>query len=163
MNRAYPKNFSRAELLRSNTAMRLGIKNEPDSDELEQNILNTALFLQRLRDKLQAVEKEPLKIRVYSCYRSPELNRAVGGSKSSAHMKGLAADIVADDWTPMQLATFIRAHFEFDQLILEFPDKNGGGWVHVGIPTLTEPSRHAVLTAKKINGETVYLHGLTDC
>jgi hypothetical protein len=144
------KNFSRAEMLVSNTATRKGISNEPDSPGIEENILKSAKFLQLVRDKLG----KP--IRVLSCYRSPAVNKAVGGSKTSAHMKGLAVDIQVDGMSNKALAEFIRDNFEYDQIILEFPPN---GWVHVGIKTFTA-KRMQLLTASKVNGKTVYTTGL---
>lgn len=158
MYKSYPKNFSRKELLWSATGTRLGIDNVPESEQIEHNILATAHFLQDLRDALNSHFGKEMPIRVYSCYRCPRLNRAVGGSKTSAHMKGLAADIVVQDMTPLALAEFIRDHFEFDQVILEFNQ-----WVHVGIPT-PHSSRRQLLTAVKdrVNGvlKTKYLTGI---
>lgn len=150
----YPANFSRQELLFSATGTRLGIDNTPDSQEKENNILKTALFLQDLRDKLKEHYKKDVPIRVYSCYRSEELNNAVGGSKTSAHKNGLAADIVAVGLSNKELGNFIVTNLEFDQLIYEFGES---GWIHVGIKT-EKSNRRMVLSASKVNGKTVYKH-----
>lgn len=144
------KNFTRKELLVSNTATRLGLSNEPASAEIEANLLKTAQFLQEIRDKLG----KP--ITVLSVYRAPSVNKAVGGSKTSAHMKALAADIQVDGMANRDLALFIAKHFEYDQLILEFPPN---GWVHVGIPT-EHSKRGQMLTALKVNSVTHYQSGI---
>jgi hypothetical protein len=148
------KNFSRSEMLVSNTATRLGLSNEPATPEIEANLLRSAKYLQTIRDKLG----KP--IRVLSCYRSPAVNKAVGGSATSAHMRALAIDMVAQDIDNRDLAEFIRDNFEYDQIILEFYDKKtNGGWVHVGTPS-PHHTRNEVLTAVKVYGKTVYKQGL---
>lgn len=144
------KNFTRAEMLVSNTATRHGISNNPESLEIEINILKSAQFMQSVRDK---VEKP---IRILSCYRSPRVNRLVGGSRNSAHMKGLAIDFICPGLANKELAKIIQDNFKYDQLILEFPPN---GWVHVGIATATA-NRNQELTATKVNGKTVYNQGI---
>lgn len=146
----YPKNFSREELLHSNAASRLGIENTPDSSEIEQNMLKTALFLQKVRDEITKTTGEDRGIKVLSCYRCPKLNVAVGGSKTSAHKLGLAADIVVEGWSVERLAKLIVDNFSFDQVILEFAQ-----WVHVGIAT-KERERNMVLIATKEGDKTTY-------
>lgn len=146
----YPKNFSREEMLHSNAASRLDIDNDPDSEQIEENILKTALFLQKVRDKITEITGEDKGIRVLSCYRCPKLNIAVGGSKTSAHKLGLAADIVVDGWSVDRLAKLITDNFSFDQVILEF-----GQWVHVGIET-ENSKRNMVMVAKKVGKKTIY-------
>ena len=140
-------------MLASITATRLGISNEPTSKEIENNIIRCAQFLQELRDKINK------SIRVFSCYRSPKVNKAVGGSKTSAHMQGLAVDFEVTGMSNKELAEYIRDNFtDYDQIILEFPP---GGWVHVGIATETS-NRKQNLTAKKKNGKTVYSSGFKE-
>lgn len=151
----YPKNFSRAEMLHSDTGTRLGIENKPENEAIENNLLTTANFLQSLRDKILEETGKERSIHVLSCYRCPKLNKAVGGSKTSAHMVALAADIRADGMTVRELAEFIIANFDhFDQIIDEFDS-----WVHVGVAT-KESCRKQVLSARKVNGKTKYLSGL---
>lgn len=147
----YPPHFSRDELLFSQTAARNGIDNSPTSDEIEANIVRTAWYLELLREKLGS---RP--IVVSSGYRSPYLNNAIGGSKTSAHMKGLAADISCPDMTPLELSRFIAENMDdYDQVIHEF-----GRWVHLGLSD-TSP-RGELLTAMKENNKTVYKIGLLE-
>ena len=150
----FPKHFTIEELTRSQTATRNGIDNTPDDLS---NLMRIAWFLETLREKLR-LEYRNAVIIVSSGYRSPELNLIIGGSKTSAHMLGLAADISCPDLTPLELAQFIAdtmADEGFDQVIHEF-----GRWVHVG---LTEGlPRYELLTALKENGKTVYKHGLIE-
>ncbi|MEN9626857.1 MAG: hypothetical protein RJA10_83 [Pseudomonadota bacterium] len=82
-------NFALAEFTESQTASRRGIDNVPDAV--------TQRHLKRLADTLEVVRTllGNVPIRISSGYRSPALNKAVGGSKNSAHMKGLAVDFTA--------------------------------------------------------------------
>src|SRR5690606_6364327 len=79
------KHFALAEFTRSDTARRLGIDNSPTPEHLE-NLRKLAQTLEQLR----AVLGHP--IHITSGYRSPALNKAVGGSATSSHSEGLAAD-----------------------------------------------------------------------
>ena len=115
--------FSLAEMTASQTAARLGIDNTPDAAILR-NLRRTATLLEEIRQILGAP------IIVSSGYRCPALNKAVNGSKNSAHMLGLAADFTAPAFgTPFHVAKKIAAWgVEYDQLIHEF-----GTWVHIGL------------------------------
>ena len=93
-------NFSLSELVYSDTAHRLGLDNTP-SPAIVENLQELAETLQVIRDAIKAP------ITISSGYRCAELNKAVGGSKTSSHMQGLAADIHAKGYTPKQLAEFI--------------------------------------------------------
>jgi hypothetical protein len=99
---------------------------------------------------LSASLKRDVAIHVSSAYRSPNVNARIGGSKTSDHMKGLAADIIADGVSVHELAEFISNNCEFDQLINEF-----GSWVHVSIQS---PGRKRMqrMTARNVNGKTEY-------
>ena len=150
-------NFSLAELTRSDTAKRRGLSNTPNEHELG-NITKTAGELEKIREYVDAA------IVVSSCFRSESVNRAVGGSKTSAHRYGSAADIDAVGFTSPQLAEKIlemrdKGLIEFDQLILEFPERGAGAWVHIGFRWYS-PMRNQVLTAKKVKGKTTYVAGL---
>jgi hypothetical protein len=97
---------------------------------------------------------------VTSGYRSPEVNAAVGGSKTSDHCKGQAADIEIPGVPNAELAEWIRDNLDFTQVILEFytqgiPDS---GWVHVSYDPANLKKQS--LTAVKQDGKTVYLQGL---
>lgn len=132
------KNFTLEELTHSETATRLDIPNEPSPEELA-NLHELANVLQDVRDRLG----KP--ILISSGYRSPALNRLIGGSKTSAHMKGLAADFICPSYgTPLQVCEAIYAmQIPFDQLIHE-----GNKWVHLGLPREGTPYRQQLLTAK---------------
>ena len=101
---------------------------------------------------------------VTSCFRSEHVNKAVGGSPTSAHRFGLAADCDAIGLTSLAFAKEIikmrdEGKITFDQLILEFPERGDGAWVHVGFRR-NSPMRNQIMTATKKGGKTVYLPGL---
>ena len=133
--------FTLAELTFSQTAARRGIRNEPPPEVLE-NLRRLARHLESIREELGG-----LPIRVSSGYRSPALNAVIpGSSKTSAHTKGLAADITVAGIPPKRLAQQIAAmDLGFDQIILEFDS-----WVHVGLSE--GPPRGQLLTIRRGTG-----------
>jgi len=150
------KNFSLSELTRSEAAARKGVDNTPPPEAVENLRALAEKVLQPLRD---AVGKP---MRVNSAYRGPEANKAVGGSKTSQHMTGEAADIEFDGFDNKKLAEKIVAlKLPFDQLILEFykPGDPNSGWVHVSHKR-GGPQRGEVLRAVALKGKTAYLPGL---
>jgi hypothetical protein len=110
--------------------------------------------LQPLRDALG----KPISIS--SGYRSPDVNKAIGGSATSDHTRGQAADIEVAGMSNKDLAEHIRDNLKFTQLILEFPSRNdpSAGWVHVSYNA--KDLKCQVLTATRVNGRTVYTAGL---
>lgn len=126
--------FSIEELCRSTTAEKEGISNVPD----EEAKLRLKELVDNVLDPLRAWYGKP--ITVNSGYRSPELNKAVGGSKSSQHMKGEAADITAGSKEEnKRLFEYIKEHLPFDQLI----DESNFSWVHVSYKSSN--NRHQIL------------------
>jgi zinc D-Ala-D-Ala carboxypeptidase len=150
---SFPQHIKRYELEASETAARLGIDNTIPNALLS-NAISLANWLQLLRIRLHEHFGKERPILITSGYRSPPLNSAVGGSKTSAHRFALAADIKVPGVRSKELAEFIRDHMadiEFDQVINEFNQ-----WVHIGLkPEGTKP-RNQALTAVKINGRTEY-------
>ena len=151
------EHFSLKELTRSETARRLGIPNNPTDAEMD-NIRYTAERLEEIRAYVGRG------IIVTSCFRSERTNKAVGGSPTSAHRFGLAADCDAIGLTSLAFAKEIikmrdEGKITFDQLILEFPERGDGAWVHVGFRRNGQ-MRNQVLTATRKGGKTVYLQGL---
>lgn len=144
------KNFSLDELIKSDTAIRLGINNTPNTGQIKNLELLAKNILQPLRDKFGS-------IKILSGFRSPELNKAVNGSKTSDHMDGLAADIECKALSNAALASWIKGNLTFEQLILEFytPGDSFSGWVHVSYG-----NKQQILTAHKENGKTIYTVGL---
>lgn len=153
------KNFTLDELTRSATATRLRLNNTPD-ERATTNLRQSARGLwQPVRDILG------VPMVVSSGYRNPTLNRAIGGSTTSAHCYGLAIDFTAPRFgntrqIAKKLATELKARdIKFDQLILEFPDDHRT-WIHLGYKSPSGKQRGQLLTAVKRGGRTVYLSGL---
>ncbi len=154
------QHFSMSELTHSNTAVSRGISNVP-SGEHKQNLIDAATKLfQPVRDLLDAP------VLISSGYRSPAVNIAVGGSKTSAHSLGYAIDFIAPRFgDTTKIAKFLAEQLKakgigFDQIILEFPDSSGS-WVHLGFKNGGGQQRGQLLTAKKVNGRTKYFAGLS--
>lgn len=143
------ENFSLAELLRSDYGLRHGLDNFPP-DSIYPNLKILAEGLERAR----LVIGKPL--RISSGYRSPDINRAVGGSRTSFHMQGLAADIEVDGMTPLEVCTLLDKHRDevrFDKVILEF-----FGWSHIQFAPKGDAPRYATYTIK--DKRTGYVEGL---
>jgi zinc D-Ala-D-Ala carboxypeptidase len=147
-------NFSLHELSKSETALRMGFDNSPDAEATENLRLLCEKVLQPVRDHYGKG------VKVNSAYRSPESNAAVGGSKTSDHCKGMAADIEIPGVANADLAQWIMDNLDYTQLILEFytPGIPDSGWVHVSY----DPNnlKKQELTATKVAGKTTYLPGL---
>jgi len=144
------EHFNWDEVAFSETAARNDIDNTPPLS-LHPNIMRMAKFMEQVR---YVVGGRP--IFISSWYRSPELNSVIGGSKTSAHMKGLACDCICPMLgSPLRFAKEIyESNLDFDQVIHEF-----GRWVHIG---LAEGNRRQALTAYRENGKTIYVEGLKE-
>ena len=136
------KYFSIKELTASFKATQLGIKNEPSKAALT----NLESLVLNILDPLRAAWGGAIK--VTSGYRSAALNKAVGGSSSSAHRYGYAADIVPADGRISVFKAFVvkwlkENAINFDQYI----DEVGGGseWVHIGIKSPSGNQRRQFL------------------
>jgi hypothetical protein len=147
-------NFSLKELTTSETAIRKGLDNTPDEAAITNLKTLAENILQPVREHYKKV------VRVNSGYRAPEVNASVGGSKTSDHCKGQAADIEIDGVANGDLAKHIVDNYKFTQVILEFYTKGipDSGWVHVSYDA--NNLKCQVLTAVKQDGKTVYLPGL---
>ena len=144
------EHFSLAELTVSSWAARNGVPNTPSANE-RANLVKLAALLEAIR-KLVGVP-----ITVTSGFRSAKVNAAIGGSRTSAHMSGLAADINASGMTPHDLAKKIVASgLSFDQVIKEYADKPHQGWVHVGLSNTG--NRRQVLTKDATHDYTPGIH-----
>ena len=119
------KYFTLNELTASSTAKRKGIDNTPDATVRA----NLTALVANILDPLREAYGKP--IVVSSGYRSPKLNRAVGGAAKSQHVTGQAADIHTLSDTPADnkklYDLILKLKLPFDQLINEY-DFN---WVHV--------------------------------
>lgn len=141
------KNFSLEEMTHSDFAVRKGIDNTPTPEQVE-NLRDVARVLEEVRALIACP------IGVTSGFRSPKLNAAVGGSATSAHMEGRAADFRAPQYgEPLDICKAIaRSEIKFDQLIYE------GDWVHIAV---AENMRGQVLTAHFEGGRPKYTTGIT--
>lgn len=148
------KNFTLEELTKSETALRFGMDNTPNDEELANMVALCECVLQPIRDHFGKG------VKVNSGFRDPEVNAKVGGSKTSDHCKGMAADIEIPGIANAELAEWIVDNLEFRQVILEFytPGIPDSGWVHVSYNP--GDNKKQVLTATKQNGKTAYLPGL---
>lgn len=148
------ENFTLSEMTKSETALRYDMDNSPPQ-EITSNLQALAVHvLQPVRDHFARG------VKVNSGYRSPDVNAKVGGSRTSDHCRGMAADIEIPGVPNAELAEWIRSNLLFTQVILEFytqgvPDS---GWVHVSYDH--ENLKKQALTAVKEDGKTVYLQGL---
>ncbi|HYF44170.1 MAG TPA: D-Ala-D-Ala carboxypeptidase family metallohydrolase [Ramlibacter sp.] len=140
--------FTLDEMVFSQTAAREGIDNAPPPQVIE-NLRRLCAVLEQVRATVGN-----LPVVVSSGYRSAALNKAVGGSATSAHMQGLAVDFTVPRFgSTLQVAQAIAlSGLEFDQLIHEY-----GRWVHLGLPPAGVRGRAQALSIFK---ETGYLAGL---
>jgi uncharacterized protein YcbK (DUF882 family) len=132
-------NFTLEEFTDSQTAARRGIHNVPAANSQERkNVQRTAETMEKVRAILG--DKPVL---ISSGYRSPQVNTAVGGSKSSAHMSGLAVDFSCPSFgTPRAVCKTLQPHMRelgVDQLIHEYDQ-----WVHLGLSA--GAPRHMAMT-----------------
>lgn len=120
-------NFSLAEMTASVAAKAAGVPNTPTPAEID--ALRSLCV--RVLEPIRAHFGRP--VRVNSGFRSRAVNRLVRGSPSSQHMKGEAADIEIPPFANGEVARWIEANIDFDQLILEAytPGVASSGWVHV--------------------------------
>lgn len=146
----FSNHFTLDEFTKSIQAINFGIDNTPD----EQTINNLERLVMAVLQPVRVMYGKP--IIVNSGYRCPELNRKVGGSPTSQHMTGQAADIQTvgdkDNKKLFQLITTM----DFDQLIWEHGDDERPDWIHVSYVSNAE-NRHCILRSKKLNKKTIYL------
>jgi len=118
--------FSLDEMIKSQTALRKGLDNNPDGDQLEAMVDLCEYVLEPIRKYWNRP------VIVSSAFRAPEVNKAIGGKNTSQHTKGQAADIEIPGVDNLDLYHWIGQSVEFDQLILEFySGEPASGWVHV--------------------------------
>ena len=143
------KNFSLKELIKSETATRKNINNNPNEDNIEN--------LQRLCDHvLQPVRDHFGRVKVTSGFRSEDLCYAIGSSRDSQHAKAEAADFECMGTDNAELADWIHMNLDYDQLILEFytPGEPNSGWIHCS--WIPDQPRASFLHAFKSEGKTKY-------
>lgn len=132
--------FTLYEFFYSDTALKKGIPNWPEDFWVIDNIKKMIPVLNQLREAWCGG------IRITSGYRSEALNKAIGGSKTSMHMKGLAVDMVPVDGDFKNFVIFTVGFFDkrgFDQLIIESSGKSQ--WLHLGIESNDGMKRKQIL------------------
>ena len=141
------KHFTLEELTLSDYAIRNDIDNTPDSDA----VLNLITLCDKVLEPLRDIVKRP--IQITSGYRSPFVNLGIGGSRTSQHSEGKAADIVVPNMSIDELFDIASKFVPFDQCIHEF-----SRWLHISYNG--QANRKEVLWAVKENGKTVYKHSI---
>ena len=145
-------NFTIAEMVQSNTADRLKISNNPPAS-VRVHLTETITLLEYIRAEWEEYcERYSLgtpAIRISSGYRSPELNKAVGGVKNSAHVEGYAADLQPvngkqDEFERFFATDFSKMGYAFDQIIIE--RSKSSRWVHVGFKRADGKQRRMCFT-----------------
>ena len=147
------KHVSYKEATHSATALRRGLDNTPNDEQLKCMEEVAKNLFEPLREWVGGP------IKVNSFFRGEPVNTAIGGSTRSQHMKGQAIDI--DDTfghkTNAEMYHYIKDNLDFDQLIWEFGDDKNPNWVHMSWVS-HRPNRKKLTIAKKVNGKTRYIH-----
>lgn len=145
------EHFTLEEMIVSPTAKRLGLSNTPTPEHIENMRYCCEKILEPVRAKFGPVT-------INSSYRSPRVNQAVGGSKTSQHVNGQAIDFEVKGVDNKTVADWVADNLEFDQVILEFytkGDKNSG-WVHASIKKEGGNRRQRLIATKSKAGGTSY-------
>jgi hypothetical protein len=137
--------FTLDELLRSEAALRQGIPNQPNDEQLHN--------LQRLCEVLLEPARAILgPIHVNSGFRSPALNEAVHGAHNSAHLDGRAADLIPVNYDLRRAFDTLRvSSLPFDQIIIEC-----NAWIHLAVARKGETPRRQALSAFGTPGHWTY-------
>jgi len=146
------RHISYREGVYSTTATRLGLDNSPNIEQLA----NMKLVAKEVFEPLRSWVGGPIKIN--SFFRSPKLNKAIGGSSKSQHCKGQAIDI--DDTfgvvSNADMYYWLKHNVDFDQMIWEFGNDDNPNWVHISYVSKKE-NRNRCLKAYKEKGKTKYM------
>jgi hypothetical protein len=144
------ENFSLDELTKSQEAIRLGIVNEPNDEQVGNLILLCKNILQPIRNHFGKV------VSVSSGFRSAALCEAIGSSSKSQHTKGQAADFEIFGVHNKEVSDWIVQNLDYDQCILEFwnPEDPNSGWIHCSYND--EGNRKQYLRASKFLGRIIY-------
>lgn len=141
-NEKLSKHFTFGELIKSEIAERKAIDNMPP-----------AYLIPKLKclctEILEPVRKHyGVAFRPNSGYRSPELNKEIGGSENSQHCLAEAVDIEIAGVSNYDLAVWVKENLEYDQVILECyrPGDPNSGWVHVSLKEVGRANRSITLT-----------------
>ncbi len=122
------RNFTLEELIRTNT----GLLNNPDEACREKLLYLATYILQPIRDKFGTID-------VTSGFRSDEVNKAIGGSTTSQHLKGEAADITSPVVSLDIIWKWIDKNLIYGQAINERAGTKR--WIHISLPRLNKPDQ----------------------
>lgn len=146
MPKKLSEHFTLEEMTLSQTATRKGLDNTPPPEESK----NLKALCVKLLEPIRALAGNP--VVVSSGYRSPAVNKAIGGAKNSQHVRGEAADITCPALGQKKLFDLIRkSGLPFDQVIDEFEQ-----WVHVSYRRDARKNRGETMRARNVDGKTVY-------
>ena len=147
------KHLTLKEVIKSNTAIRLGIDNAPSMKHLH----NLKILAENVFEPVRTHFNVP--VYVSSCYRSLVLNRAINGARGSQHLLGMAIDIDQDfrsTVSNLEIFNYIKDNLDFDQLIWEYTNEDGTpAWIHCSYNK--GKNRNQILKAIKIGKKTKYL------
>ena len=140
-----------AEGTYSFTGKQMSLKNDPSPATLKVMQFTAEKLFEPIRNHFGSP------IQILSFYRSPAVNKAVGGAEDSQHVTGEAMDISGTKYglDNSDIFGYILVNLKFDQLIWEFGTDDEPAWVHVSYSS-TGKNRMQVLKAKKVNGKTKY-------
>ena len=146
------RNFSLQELTKSDTAIRKGIDNEPNADQIDKLKTLCEKVLQPVRDHFG-------RVKVTSGFRSPDLCVAIGSSVNSQHAKAEAADFEVLGVDKAEVADWVKINCETDQLILEFytPGEPNSGWIHASYVQFQPRAQYLRAYRDKETRKTKYL------
>ena len=143
------RNFTLSELIKSDTAIRKGINNNPNAEQIEKLKALCENILQPVRDHFG-------RVKITSGYRSTDLCQAIGSSVNSQHAKAEAADFECVGVDNAELADWINRELSYDQLIVEYytPGEPNSGWIHCSY--IPDQPRASYLWAYRSEGKTKY-------
>ena len=143
------RNFTLSELTKSDTAIRKGINNNPNAEQVEKLKALCENILQPVRDHFG-------RVKITSGFRRVDLCLAIGSSSNSQHAKAEAADFECPGVDNAELSDWIHKNLSYDQLILEFytPGEPNSGWIHCS--WIPDQPRASYLWAYKSEGKTKY-------
>ena len=143
------RNFTLSEMIKSDTAIRKGINNNPNAEQIEKLKALCENILQPVRDHFG-------RVKITSGFRSVELCLAINSSANSQHARAEAADFECPGVDNAELADWIHKNLPYDQLILEFytPGEPNSGWIHCS--WIEGTPRASYLHAYRSEGKTKY-------
>ena len=143
------RNFTLLELIKSDTAVRKGINNNPNAGQIEKLKDLCENILQPVRDHFG-------RVKVTSGFRSEDLCLAIGSSRNSQHAKAEACDFECVGIDNAEVADWVKQNLETDQLILEYytPGEPNSGWIHASYVPFNP--RHQYMRAYREEKKTKY-------